>query len=141
MCMKFNFISICIYLHGVCHTCCSFTNYSDPISLGTILYLSFVLGTLVMHWMLVSLIRKKWRPSDYWRRAMMLWQTHIYYITPLHPGNKYLSTSCILILYPTMWLSLAWIVVWKCCGLAKLLNETTLLQIWVSWDESIFWGI
>jgi hypothetical protein len=39
MCMKFNFISICTYLCGVYPIYCSCLTISDPISLGTILYL------------------------------------------------------------------------------------------------------
>ena len=36
----------------------------DPISLGIILYLNFVLGTLEMHLLLVSFIRKNDEPYD-----------------------------------------------------------------------------
>ena len=38
MCMKFNFISICTYLCGVCPMCCWFSNSLVPMSLGTILF-------------------------------------------------------------------------------------------------------
>ena len=44
---------------------------SDPICLGTILYLNVVLGTLERHWMLVSFIRKVVSPCDNWRQARM----------------------------------------------------------------------
>ena len=43
----------------------------DPMSLGTILYLNVVLGTLERHWMLVSFIRKVVSPCDNWRQARM----------------------------------------------------------------------
>ena len=36
----------------------------DPISLGTIFVLECVLGTLDMHWMLVSMIRKVVPPYE-----------------------------------------------------------------------------
>ena len=36
----------------------------NPISLGTILYLNNVLGTLEMHWMLASFIRKVVSPYE-----------------------------------------------------------------------------
>ena len=34
MCMKFNFISICTYLCGVCPIYCSFSNYFGPNEFG-----------------------------------------------------------------------------------------------------------
>ena len=123
--------------------CCSFTNYSDPISLGTIVCLSFVLGTLVMLWMLVSLMKKKWRTSDYCRWAMMLWQTHIYYITPLHPGNKYQSPhACYLVSNHGVILGISFGD--TCLPLSKHLNYLLLLVILVmslrcfGWSCSIY---
>ena len=43
MCMKFNFISICTYLYGCIVV---YLTTLDPISLGTMLYLKVVLGTI-----------------------------------------------------------------------------------------------
>ena len=43
----------------------------DPMSLGTILYLNVILGTLEMHWMFVSFIRKVVSPCYNWRQARM----------------------------------------------------------------------
>ena len=42
MCMKFNFISICTYLCGVCPMYCWFSNSLVPMSLGTILFVLLV---------------------------------------------------------------------------------------------------
>ncbi len=54
MCMKFNFISICTYLCGVCPMYCSCSNYFGPNEFGYHFILEFVLGTLEMHWKLIS---------------------------------------------------------------------------------------
>ena len=54
MCMKFNFISICTFLCGVCPMNCSCSNYFGPNEFGYHFVLEFVLGTLEMHWKLVS---------------------------------------------------------------------------------------
>ena len=56
--MKFNFISICTYLCGVCPICCSCSNYFGPNEFGYHVVLEFVLGTLEMHWKLVSFSRE-----------------------------------------------------------------------------------
>ena len=45
MCMKFDFISICTYLCGVCPMYCSCSNYFGPKEFGHHFVLEFVLGT------------------------------------------------------------------------------------------------
>ena len=64
---------------------------SDPISLGTKMYLNVVLGTLEMQWRLVSFIRKVLSPYDNWSQARMI--NELLSTTSYHcyPGNKYLS--------------------------------------------------
>ena len=70
------------------------------MSLGTMLYLNFVLGTMEMHWMLASFIRKVFSPCDYWSQALMINKTknsHLHH-HQCYFGNKYLSHayfSCI----------------------------------------------
>ena len=63
---------------------------SDPISLGTKMYLNIVLGTLEIQWMLVSFIRKVSSPYDNWSQARML--NELLSTTSYHCylGNKYL---------------------------------------------------
>ena len=51
------------------------------MSLGTMLYLNFVLGTMEIHWMLASLIRKVFSPCDYWSQALMINKILIFIIT------------------------------------------------------------
>ena len=58
MYMKFNFISICTYLYGVCPMYGSLSNYFGPNKFGDHFVLECVLGTLDMHWMLVSLLER-----------------------------------------------------------------------------------
>ena len=62
----------------------------DPISLGTKMYLNYVLGTLEMQWMLVSFIRKVSSPYDNWSQARMI--DELLSTTSYHCylGNKYL---------------------------------------------------
>jgi len=89
MCMKFNFISICTYLCGVSPMYCSCSNYFGPNEFGYLVVLEFVLGTLKMHWKLVSFTRKVVSPCAYWSQARMIMNSY-----PLHHqcylGNKYL---------------------------------------------------
>ena len=65
MCMKFNFISICTYICGVCPMYCSCSNYFGPNEFGDHVVLEFVLGTLEMHWKLVLFTRKVLSPCAY----------------------------------------------------------------------------
>lgn len=67
MCMKFKFISICTYLYGVCLMYFSLSNCFGPNKFGDHFVLECVLGTLDLHWMLVSLIRKVVPPYFFWR--------------------------------------------------------------------------
>ena len=64
---------------------------SDPISLGTKMYLNVVLGTLEMQWRLVSFIRKVFSPYDNWSQAKMI--NELLSTTSYHCylGNKYLT--------------------------------------------------
>ena len=58
MCMKFNFISICTYLCGVCPMYCSLSNYFEPNVFGEHFVLECVLGTFEMLWMLASFLKE-----------------------------------------------------------------------------------
>ena len=90
MCMKFNFISICTYLCGVCPMYCSCSNYFGPNEFGYHFVLEFVLGTLEMHWKLVSYTRKVVSPCAYWSQAWMIVNSYLLH-HQCYLGNKYLS--------------------------------------------------
>ena len=62
----------------------------DPISLGTMIYLNVVLGTLEMQWMLVSFIRKVSSPYDNWSQARMINELSSTTSYHCYLGNKYL---------------------------------------------------
>ena len=100
MCMKFNFISICTYLCGVCPMYCCFTNSWDPMSLGTILFVNVVLGTLEMHWRLVSFTRKVLSPCVYWSQARMINEPLSTTSFQCYLGNKYLLHAYISCIQP-----------------------------------------
>ena len=59
------------------------------MSLGTILCLNFVLGTIEMHWMLASLIMKVFSPCDYWSQYLMINKLSSSSLS-MYLGNKYL---------------------------------------------------
>ena len=62
------------------------------------LYLNFVLGTMEMHWMLASFIRKVFSPCDLWSQALMINKNSHLHHHQCYFGNKYLSHayfSCI----------------------------------------------
>ena len=73
---------------------------SDPISLGTKMYLNVVLGTLEMQWMLVSFIRKVSSPYDNWSQVRMI--NELLSTTSYHCylGNKYLIHAYSYIIQP-----------------------------------------
>jgi hypothetical protein len=54
MCMEFIFMSICTYSRGVCPMYVCSSNSWVPMSLGTILCVNVDVGTLEMHWRIVS---------------------------------------------------------------------------------------
>ena len=136
MCMKFNFISICTYLCGVCPMYCSCSNYFGPNEFGYHFVLEFVLGTLEMHWKLVS-FRRKVLSRAYWSQTRMIVNSYLLH-HQCYLGNKYLphayfyrfSTLCRLFHGMNLF----------CCnsfGSCK----TTLLQMWASRDDYISRGI
>jgi hypothetical protein len=90
MCMKFNFISICTYLCGVCPIYCSYANYFGPNKFGDQLVLKWVLGTLEMHWMLVSFTREVLSPCAYWSQARIINELLSTTSYQCYLGNKYL---------------------------------------------------
>ena len=140
MCIKFNFISICAYLCGVSPMYCSLSNYFGSNEFWDHCVLECVIGTLEIHWMLVTIIR---RCGDWMIIGSKLgWSTNSYL---LHPTNGISVTSiplmhtflasnlcgCIMAWFP----SVAFIMV-----LARFYC-IILIVIWVSWDECIFWGV
>ena len=108
MCMKFNFISICTYLYGVCPMYCSCSNYFGPNEFGDHVVLEFVLGTLEMHWKLVSLTRKVLSPCAYWIQARMIVNSYLLH-HQCYLGNKYLPQAYISSFQPCVGCILAWI--------------------------------
>ena len=140
--MKFNFISICTYLCGVYPMYCSCLTTSDPISLGTTLCLIFVLGTMEIHWKLVLFIMKVVWSSYNWRQAMMIGKLISTSSLQCYLGNKYLSHAYSYIIQPCVGCILAWnSFICKCCAYCNGLKENSLLQMWVYWDECIYWGL
>ena len=68
---------------------CSFSNYFVPNEFGDHVVLEFVLGTLEMHWKLVSLTRKVLSPCAYWSQARMIMNYYLLH-HQCYLGNKYL---------------------------------------------------
>jgi hypothetical protein len=108
MCMKFNFISICTYLCGVCPMYCSCSNYFGPNEFGYHFVLEFVLGTLEMHWKLVSFTRKVLSPCAYWSQARMIVNSYLLH-HQCYLGNKYLPHAYFSSFQPCVGCFLAWI--------------------------------
>jgi hypothetical protein len=108
MCMKFNFISICTYLCGVCPMYCSCSNYFGPNEFGYHFVLEFVLGTLEMHWKLVSYTRKVVSPCAYWSQAWMIMSSYLLH-HQCYLGNKYLPHAYFSSFQPCVGCFLAWI--------------------------------
>ena len=108
MCMKFNFISICTYLCGVCPMYGSALTTLGPISLGTIFVLEFVLGTLEMHWKLVSSTRKVLSPCAYWSQAWMIMSSYLLH-HQCYLGNKYPPHAYFSSFQPCVGCFMAWI--------------------------------
>jgi len=67
----------------------------DPISLGTILYLNVVLGTMEKHWMLDSFIRKMVLPLNFESQARMIDEFLSISSHQCYLGNKYLTHAYI----------------------------------------------
>ena len=103
--MKFNFISICTYLCGVCPIYCSLSNYygTQWVREPFCTWILF-LGTMEMHWMLSSFIRKVFSPCDYRSQAMMINELYLLHhqcisVTSIYPMHTFLvSTLCRLLL-------------------------------------------
>ena len=66
------------------------------MSLGTILYSNFVLGTIEMHWMLASFIMKVFSPCDYWSQALIINKVSSS-SSSMYLGNKYLPHTYFLV--------------------------------------------
>ena len=108
MCMKFNFISICTYLCGVFPMFCSWSNYFGPNEFAYLVVLDFILGSLEMHWKLVSF--KEGVISTLLFGVKLGWSwTLISYINQCYPGNKYLSHAHISSFQPCVGCISAWI--------------------------------
>ena len=126
MCMKFNFISICTYLCGVCPMYCSFSNYFGPNEFGNRGVLEFVLGTLEMHWKLVSFTRKVLSPCAYWSQAMKI--DELLSTTSYHCylGNKYLIHAYSYSIQPLVGCFFGMkLFICKFCGSCKILLKKT----------------
>ena len=108
MCMKFNFISICIYLCGVCPMYSSCYNYFGPNEFGYHFVLEFVLGTFEMHWEIVSFTRKVLSPCAYWSQAWMIMSSYLLH-HQCYFGNKYLPHAYFSSFQPCVGCILAWI--------------------------------
>ena len=109
MCMKFNFISICTYLCGVCPMYCSCSNYFGPNEFGYHVVLEFVLGTSEVHWKLVSFTRKVVSPCDYSSQAWMIMNFYLLH-QQCYLGNEYLPHVYFSNFQPCVGYFLAWIV-------------------------------
>jgi hypothetical protein len=103
MCIKFNFISMCSYFSGVCSMYCIFFNY-----FRSLLYLNVVLRILVIHWMRVSLIRKKWWLNDNWRQTRIIEELISTTSDQCYLGNKYLIHALFSSIQPHVGCILAW---------------------------------
>ena len=110
MCIKFNFISICTYLCGVCPMYCSCSNYFGPNKFGNHSVLECVLGTLEMHWKLVSYTRKLVSPCAYWSQAWMIVNSYLLH-HQCYVGNKYLPHAYFTSFQPCVGCFLAWIFI------------------------------
>ena len=82
-----------------------------PNSLGPILYSNCVLGTMEMHWMLASFIRKVFSPCDCWSQALMTNQLSSS-SSSMHLGNKYPSHAYLSSFQPCVGCLLAWKLLW-----------------------------
>ena len=133
MCMKFNFISICTYLCGVCPMYCSCSNYFGPNEFGYLFVLEFVLGILEMHWKLVSSKRNVLSPCAYWSQAWMIMSSYLLH-HQCYLGNKYLPHAYFSSFQPCV----GWFHGMNLFGCNSFDScKTSLLQMWVSRDDYI----
>ena len=104
-----NFISKYAHIYMECVLCIvvSLTTL-DPISLGTKMYLNVILGTLEMHWKLVSSTRKVLSPCAYWSQARMIVNSYLLH-HQCYLGNKCLPHAYISSFQPCVGYILAWI--------------------------------
>ena len=108
-CLKFNFISIGTYLCGVYPMYCSCSNYFGPKELGYHFELKFVLGTLEMHWKLVSITRRESSSCAFLgHQAWMIMRTYLL-LRQCYLGNKYLSHAYFYSPQPCVGCILAWV--------------------------------
>jgi hypothetical protein len=113
----------------------------DPISLGAKMYLNVVLGTLEMQWILVSFIRKVLPPYDYWSQARMIGELLSTTSHHCYLGNNFFHAYFSII--PTL---IGCILAWKysfanIAFLQRSYKEISLLHMWASWDDCIWWGV
>jgi hypothetical protein len=78
---------------------CSCSNYLGPNEFGYHVVLKFVLGTLEMHWKLVSSTRKVVSPCASWSQAWMIVNSYLLHYK-CYLGNKYLPHAYFSILQP-----------------------------------------
>ena len=110
------------------------------MSLETILYLNVVLGTLEIHWMLVSFIRKKWWSNDNLRQARMIDEILSTTSNHCYLDNKYLLHAYICCFRPLVGCLMACNSLFaKVVFLAKFFISLSL--VWASWDECICWEL
>ena len=133
---------ICTYLCGGCPMYCSCSNYFGPNEFGYHGVLDFVLGTLEMDWKLVSFSREV--SSTFWLLEPSIgWSWNlISYINQCHPGNTYLPHAYISSFQPCVGCILAWnpFVAFHVV-LVFISSKTSLLQMWESRDDYIWWWV
>ena len=88
------------YSCGVCPMYCCFSNSLVPMSLGTILFVNVVLGTLEMHWRIVLFTRKVLLPCAFWSQARTINEALSTTSFPCYLGNKYLPHAYISCIQP-----------------------------------------
>ena len=137
MCMKFNFISICTYLCGVCPMYCSLSNYFRPNVFGDHIVLECCfryIGDALDAWFIHIEV---WWPNNYWNQARVI--EELLSTTPYqcYLGNKYLLMHTFSSIQPCGLHHGMNLFICKWFASCKGLNETSLLQMWVSWDECI----
>ena len=92
------------------------------------LYLNFVLGTMEMHWMLASLIRKVFSPCDLWSQALKINKNSHLHHHQCYFGNKYLSHAYFSCIQP-------------CVGCPPFGMKTLNVQLLWFWLISFTWYI
>ena len=111
-----------------------------PNEFGNHFVLEFVLGTMEMHWMLASFIRKVFSPCDYWSQAFMINKIPIFFITnvisvtSIYPMHSFLvSTLCRLILGMKAFKC-------NCCGFGLFLHLVYLYDICDEFAKNLYFN-